>query len=424
MFGNNIVKNGRIHQEIKWNAPVLRQNKFPEYTIRYADSRRNRSKQSSVPNTTLQLTFSTTNITYYIRVAVRSAGDQKRGDFSDPVSITYTSEFVCRLAELNTSLCCMIIQNPLARWGSNLLLSYIQNALWGKGIHSYVKFMMCGIAIETHSSRSTHTLCHTHHTLSFITAPGLPQNLTPVNRTCHSITFQWSPPDDTGRLDVTGYDILHNGTPVPTITGTVYTLEGLTPDTVHTISVRTRNAIGPSVLLRTLTVATGERGTYAYTVLVSSVALVHRCRTTQYIHVSQKFTTVHSKQHISMYFFIASIPHLPIEKCNYIVLLPPIVDKPLIVTSETMSSRSINIGVFPPLPQTGRLHYKCNLTTEDSDSVQMLSLNETKDTSPYNAVKGLSPYTNYTATCWVLKDGVDQCYIGSNTTQTYTDGKL
>ena len=96
IFGNNIVKNDRIHQEIKWNAPVLRHNKFPEYIIRYAGSRRDQSEQSSVPNTTLQLNFSTTNITYYIRVAVRSTGDQKRGDFSDPISITYTSEFACR----------------------------------------------------------------------------------------------------------------------------------------------------------------------------------------------------------------------------------------------------------------------------------------------------------------------------------------
>ena len=85
-----------------------------------------------------------------------------------------------------------------------------------------------------------------------LTAPGPPQDLTLVNRTCHSITFQWSPPDDTGRLDVTGYDILHNGITVANITGTVYTLEGLTPDTVHTISVRTRNAIGTSALERTM----------------------------------------------------------------------------------------------------------------------------------------------------------------------------
>ena len=124
----------------------------------------------------------------------------------------------------------------------------------------YVVYILCvGITIETHSCK-----VHSHslpHPPTFITAPGPPQDLTLFNRTCNSITFQWSPPDDTGRLDVTGYDILHNGTPVATITGTVYALEGLTPDTVHTISVRTRNAIGPSVLEGTLIVATGGRGT-------------------------------------------------------------------------------------------------------------------------------------------------------------------
>ena len=88
-----------------------------------------------------------------------------------------------------------------------------------------------------------------HYILNHI-APGPPQDLTLVNRTCHSITFQWSPPDDTGRLDVTGYDILHNGTPVANITGAVYTLEGLTPNTVHTISVRTRNVSGPAMTTR------------------------------------------------------------------------------------------------------------------------------------------------------------------------------
>ena len=98
-------------------------------------------------------------------------------------------------------------------------------------------------------------------------------------------------------------------------------------------------------------------------------------------------------------------------------------DKPLMVTAETISSRSIGIGVSPPNQQADRLHYKCNLTTEGSDSVQMLSLNDTRNNSPYSAVKGLSPYTNYTATCWVLKDGVDQCYIGNGTTQTYSDSE-
>ena len=131
-----------------------------------------------------------------------------------------------------------------------------------------------------------HSLCPpTPIHLSFIAAPDPPQDLTLVNRTCHSITFQWSPPDDTGRLDVTGYDILHNGTPVATITGTVYTLEGLTPDTVHTISVRTRNAIGPSALQRRLIAATGGGGTYfCCTDTITALYCVHMPHDTYTLH--------------------------------------------------------------------------------------------------------------------------------------------
>ena len=101
MFGNNIVKNGRIRQDFTWNVPVLRYTVFEQYIIRFADSLRallskmdNRieSKESS---TTLQLDFRTSNITYYVRVAVKST--KGRGDFSDPVSITYTSELLCAI---------------------------------------------------------------------------------------------------------------------------------------------------------------------------------------------------------------------------------------------------------------------------------------------------------------------------------------
>ena len=255
------------------------------------------------------------------------------------------------------------------------------------------------VLLLKHTAPGPLTLSATPIHLSFITAPGPPQNLTLVNRTCHSIAFQWSPPDDTGRLNVTGYDILHNGAPVATITGTVYTLEGLTPDTVHTINVRTRNIVGPSVLWRTLIAATGERG-----IRTCTVALIHCRRTLQHVHQSHNSS------------------QLCIVTSTYPFLIASILDNPLMVTAETMSSESIGIGVSPPKPQTGRLHYKCNLTSEDS--VQMLSLNDTRSNSPYSVVKDLSPYTNYSATCWVFKDGVDQCYIGSDTTQTYTDSKL
>ena len=101
MFGNNKVKNGRIHQEIKWNVPVLRYNAKPQYLIRYADDSSrvlsdSKFEYSSEPNTTLQLTFGSSNITYYVRVAVRHTEEQERGDYSDTVSIAYTSEFITR----------------------------------------------------------------------------------------------------------------------------------------------------------------------------------------------------------------------------------------------------------------------------------------------------------------------------------------
>ena len=205
IFGKTSVMNSMIQQFISWSTVQL-QNNEPVYLIKYNTSPQLATailnSRSNTNSGTLNLNMPTSNTTFTVWVvAVQSKPPRNHGDFSDPQSITYTSMF------------------------------------------------------------SDHYLhCHDTHTdLSFITAPGPPNDLTVVNRTCHSITFRWSPPDDTGRLDVTGYDILHNGTPVATITGTVYTLEGLTPDTVHTISVRTRNAIGPSEQERTLTNATTQR---------------------------------------------------------------------------------------------------------------------------------------------------------------------
>ena len=101
MFGNNVVNNGRIHQEIKWNAPVLRHNAKPQYIIRHADDSSkvfsdSKFEFSSDPNTTLQLPFGTSNITYYVVVAVRHTAEQGRGDYSDLVSIAYTGEYVRR----------------------------------------------------------------------------------------------------------------------------------------------------------------------------------------------------------------------------------------------------------------------------------------------------------------------------------------
>ena len=67
---------------------------------------------------------------------------------------------------------------------------------------------------------------------------------------------------------------------------------------------------------------------------------------------------------------------------------------------------------------------KCTLTAKDKPNyIRTVTLDN--DTTHERVVQGtvdnLIPYTNYTALCLVFKDGVDQCYIGSDTTQTYTD---
>ena len=66
----------------------------------------------------------------------------------------------------------------------------------------------------------------------------------------------------------------------------------------------------------------------------------------------------------------------------------------------------------------------CTLTSKDNSSyIRSVSLGNTRDGGAQRLTDNLVPYTNYTATCLVFKDGVDQCYIGRNTTQTYTDSE-
>ena len=152
MFGNNIVKNGRIHQEIKWNVPVLRYNAKPQYLVRYAnDSSKVLSDSfqfSSDPNITLQLPFGASNITYYVVVAVRPTEEQGTGDYSDLVTIAYTSEFITRTVE--TKACTVTVYVCI-------------------GWHMYAKCAYIA-SIEPHSSRSTsrHDTCQQnlsqHHT--------------------------------------------------------------------------------------------------------------------------------------------------------------------------------------------------------------------------------------------------------------------
>ena len=67
----------------------------------------------------------------------------------------------------------------------------------------------------------------------------------------------------------------------------------------------------------------------------------------------------------------------------------------------------------------------CTLTAKDrAHYIHTVTFTDTRhERVAQGTVDNLAPYTNYTATCQVFKDGMDQCYIGSDTTQTYTDSR-
>ena len=99
-------------------------------------------------------------------------------------------------------------------------------------------------------------------------------------------------------------------------------------------------------------------------------------------------------------------------------------DKLLEVLVSTISSTSLHITAQPP-PALEMVEVNCTLTSKETSSyIRTVTLDSTRDGGAQTLTDNLVPYTNYTATCLVFKDGVDQCYIGSATTQTYTDSKL
>ena len=93
------------------------------------------------------------------------------------------------------------------------------------------------------------------------------------------------------------------------------------------------------------------------------------------------------------------------------------------VSIHTISSTSLRTAAQPP-PGLEMVEVNCTLTAKESSSyIHTVSLDNTRDGGAQRLTENLVPYTNYTATCLVFKDGVDQCYIGSDTTQTYTDSE-
>ena len=93
------------------------------------------------------------------------------------------------------------------------------------------------------------------------------------------------------------------------------------------------------------------------------------------------------------------------------------------VSVSTISSTSLHITARPPT-DLQMAEVNCMLTVKEKSSyIRTVSLNNTTDKRAQRLVDNLAPYTTYTATCLVFKDGVDQCYTGNDTARTYTDSK-
>ena len=106
---------------------------------------------------------------------------------------------------------------------------------------------------------------------------------------------------------------------------------------------------------------------------------------------------------------------------NYITYLFSV---KLMLSLDTISSRSLHFSSKLPLGLE-MVDVNCTLTAKEKlNYISKVTLTDpTHERVAQGTVDNLVPYTNYTATCLVFKDGVDQCYIGSDTTQTYTDSE-
>ena len=78
-------------------------------------------------------------------------------------------------------------------------------------------------------------------TIQYLTTePSPPENITVINKTCNSLSVQWSPPSDTGGLAITGYmvNVVRNSF-TANITMTRTEIAKLSPNTTYRVKVKT-----------------------------------------------------------------------------------------------------------------------------------------------------------------------------------------
>ena len=88
-------------------------------------------------------------------------------------------------------------------------------------------------------------LIHVHYTPH--TGPGTPTGVTVQAQSCHTVKVTWSPPDQTGGLPITGYNVTYTDlttTVMSSVTEQMILIQHLSLGTAYKVVVRATNVVG------------------------------------------------------------------------------------------------------------------------------------------------------------------------------------
>ena len=132
-------------------------------------------------------------------------------------------------------------------------------------------YCTCTCMVATYNAKKAHT-----HLIDTFVVPSELQSLETISSNSSSVTLQWRPPVTPNGI-ITQYSLQYNTTAVANTTNNVlmYTVSGLSPETVYVLQVRAHTSVGagsPSsvtVITRKLTLL------YIVWVDISKVALTY-----------------------------------------------------------------------------------------------------------------------------------------------------
>ena len=129
-----------------------------------------------------------------------------------------------------------------------------------------------------------------HALYSSPAGPGPPTGVTVQAESCHTLNVTWSPPDPTGGLPITGYNISYTDTRTSDMlygysNTTMKSLQQLKPGTQYIVRVRAMNAIGEGNFTQESSGNTEARGGYLIHMVMLTAKPYKRCHHFQFLFV-------------------------------------------------------------------------------------------------------------------------------------------